>query len=99
VAFKARVEKLSSIAPKDTAEVILAITESGLHSSVKAGENSGEETAPLAGSSGIESDWGYWQERRGGISKICEQSFSWKKEPAHRGCRGDAPDTGNLASR
>jgi hypothetical protein len=43
VAFKVRVEKLSSIAPKDTAEVILAITESGLHSSVKAGENSGEE--------------------------------------------------------
>src|ERR1700676_5232352 len=41
--FKVSVEKLSSIAPKDTAEVILAITESGLHSSVKAGENSGEE--------------------------------------------------------
>ncbi len=43
VAFKVRVEKLSSIAPKDTAEVILAITESGLHSSVKGGENSGKE--------------------------------------------------------
>jgi hypothetical protein len=37
------VEKLSTIAPKDTAEVILAITESGLHSSVKAGENNGKE--------------------------------------------------------
>lgn len=43
VAFKVSVEKLLSIAPKDTAEVILAITESGLHSSVKAGENSGQE--------------------------------------------------------
>ncbi len=43
VAFKISVEKLLSIAPKDTAEVILAITESGLHSSVKAGENNGKE--------------------------------------------------------
>jgi hypothetical protein len=43
VAFKVSVEKLLSIAPKDTAEVILAITESGLHSSVKAGENNGKE--------------------------------------------------------
>jgi hypothetical protein len=42
-AFKISVEKLSSAAPKDTAEVILAITESGLHSSVKAGENVGKE--------------------------------------------------------
>jgi hypothetical protein len=41
--FKVSVEKLLSMASKDTAEVILAITESGLHSSVKAGENSGEE--------------------------------------------------------
>jgi hypothetical protein len=43
VAFKVSVEKLLNIAPRDTAEVILVITESGLHSSVKAGENSGEE--------------------------------------------------------
>jgi hypothetical protein len=43
VAFKVSVEKLLGIAPKDTAEVILAITESGLHSSVKAGENNGKE--------------------------------------------------------
>jgi hypothetical protein len=43
VAFRVSVEKLLSIAPKDTAEVILAITESGLHSSVKAGENNGKE--------------------------------------------------------
>jgi hypothetical protein len=43
VAFKVSVERLGSIAPRDTAEIILAITESGLHSSVKAGENSGEE--------------------------------------------------------
>jgi hypothetical protein len=43
VAFKVNVEKLLRIAPKDTAEVILAITESGLHSSVKAGENNGKE--------------------------------------------------------
>ncbi len=42
-AFKVSVEKLLSIAPKDSAEVILAITESGLHSSVKAGENNGKE--------------------------------------------------------
>ena len=42
-AFKVSVEKLSSIAHKDTTEVILAITESGLHSSVKAGENNGKE--------------------------------------------------------
>lgn len=41
--FKVSVEKLSSIAHKDTAEVILVITESGLHSSVKAGENNGKE--------------------------------------------------------
>jgi hypothetical protein len=43
VAFKVSVERLLSIAPKDTAEVVLAITESGLHSSVKAGENNGKE--------------------------------------------------------
>jgi hypothetical protein len=43
VAFKISVEKLLSVAPKDTAEVILAITEAGLYSSVKAGENSGQE--------------------------------------------------------
>jgi hypothetical protein len=43
VVFKVSVEKLPSITPRDTAEIILAITESGLHSSVKAGENSGEE--------------------------------------------------------
>ncbi|HKN74586.1 MAG TPA: DUF1223 domain-containing protein [Candidatus Acidoferrum sp.] len=43
VAFKISIEKLSSVAPKDTPEVILAITESGLHSSVKAGENVGKE--------------------------------------------------------
>jgi hypothetical protein len=41
--FNISVEKLSTGAPKDTAEVILAITESGLHSSVKAGENVGKE--------------------------------------------------------
>ena len=43
VAFKISVEKPLSATPKDTAEVILAITESGLHSSVKAGENLGKE--------------------------------------------------------
>jgi hypothetical protein len=41
--FKVSVEKLSSPGAKDTAEVILVITESGLHSSVKAGENVGKE--------------------------------------------------------
>ena len=43
VALRVSVEKLVSIAPKETGEVILAITESGLHSSVKAGENNGKE--------------------------------------------------------
>jgi hypothetical protein len=43
VAFKVTIEKPMNAAPKDTPEVILAITESGLHSSVKAGENSGHE--------------------------------------------------------
>ena len=43
LAFQVSVERLSSIAPQDTAEVVLAITESGLHSAVKAGENSGQE--------------------------------------------------------
>jgi hypothetical protein len=42
-AFKISVEKLPSAAPKDTAEVILAITEKGLHTSVKGGENVGKE--------------------------------------------------------
>ena len=43
VTFDVSVEKLWDPAPGDTAEVILAITEAGLHSSVKAGENAGRE--------------------------------------------------------
>jgi hypothetical protein len=43
VVFKVDVEKLQSTTPKDSPEVILAITESSLHSSVKAGENDGKE--------------------------------------------------------
>lgn len=43
VAFRISVEKLLSIGSKDSAEVILAITESGLHTSVKGGENVGKE--------------------------------------------------------
>jgi hypothetical protein len=43
VALKISVEKLFGAAPKDVAEVILAVTESGLHSSVKGGENVGKE--------------------------------------------------------
>jgi hypothetical protein len=43
VALKVSVERLVRIVPKDTAEVILAITESGLRSSVRAGENNGKE--------------------------------------------------------
>jgi hypothetical protein len=43
VAFRIGVEKLLSIYPKDTAEVIVAITESGLQSSVQAEENSGTD--------------------------------------------------------
>ncbi|MGB8474215.1 MAG: DUF1223 domain-containing protein [Candidatus Acidiferrum sp.] len=37
------VEKFAGSGPKDTPEVMLAITESGLHSAVSAGENSGKE--------------------------------------------------------
>jgi hypothetical protein len=43
VALKVSVEELSSSPSKDQTEVLLAITESGLHSSVGAGENSGKE--------------------------------------------------------
>lgn len=43
VSLNVSVDKLGSLAPKDNAEVILAISESGLHSSVKAGENNGKE--------------------------------------------------------
>jgi len=41
--LKVSVEKLLNPSPKDKPEVILAITESGLHSAVGAGENSGKE--------------------------------------------------------
>lgn len=43
LAFKVSVQKLSSTAPCDTAEVILALAESGLPSPLKSGENSGQE--------------------------------------------------------
>jgi len=43
VSLKVNVEKSLSVSPKDTAEVIVAITESGLRSSVKGGENNGKE--------------------------------------------------------
>ena len=43
VELKVSVDKPLNASPKDKAEVILAITESGLHSAVKAGENSGKE--------------------------------------------------------
>lgn len=43
VTLKVNVEKSLSVSPKDTAEVIVAITESGLRSSVKGGENNGKE--------------------------------------------------------
>jgi len=43
VTLKVSVEKPLSLTPKDTPEVILAITESGLHSAVRAGENAGQE--------------------------------------------------------
>jgi hypothetical protein len=41
--FKVDVGELFGTNPKDKAEVLLAITESGLHSAVKAGENAGQE--------------------------------------------------------
>jgi len=43
VALRVSIEKSLSVSPKDTAEVIVAITESGLRSSVKGGENNGKE--------------------------------------------------------
>jgi hypothetical protein len=43
VTLKIAVEKLPSTSPKDTAEVLLGITESGLHSAVSSGENAGHE--------------------------------------------------------
>ena len=43
ITLKVSVEELSSPALKDRPEVLLAITESGLHSSVSAGENNGKE--------------------------------------------------------
>jgi hypothetical protein len=43
VTLKVNVEKSLSVNPKDTAEVIVAITESGLRSSVKGGENNGKD--------------------------------------------------------
>ncbi len=43
VALKVSIEKSLSVSPKDTAEVIVAITESGLRSSVKGGENNGKD--------------------------------------------------------
>ena len=43
VILKVNIEKSPSVNPKDTAEVIVAITESGLRSSVKGGENNGKE--------------------------------------------------------
>ena len=43
VTLKIDVDKLANATPKDTAEVLLGITESGLHSSVTAGENTGHE--------------------------------------------------------
>jgi hypothetical protein len=43
LSLKINVERPSNGTPKDTSEVILAITESSLYSSVKAGENNGKE--------------------------------------------------------
>jgi hypothetical protein len=43
VTLKVSIEKSLSVSPKDTAEVIVAITESGLRSSVKGGENNGKD--------------------------------------------------------
>ena len=43
VTLKVSIEKSLNVSPKDTAEVIVAITESGLRSSVKGGENNGKE--------------------------------------------------------
>jgi hypothetical protein len=43
VALKINVSQLSNATPKDTAQVLLAITETGLHMAVKDGENAGHE--------------------------------------------------------
>jgi hypothetical protein len=41
--FQVGIEKLVGANPKDSSEVVFVITESGLYSAVKAGENSGAE--------------------------------------------------------
>lgn len=46
--FHVGIEKLVGATPKDSSDVILAVTESGLHSAVKAGENSGAELSHSA---------------------------------------------------
>lgn len=43
VTLKIVVARLANTSPKDTAEVVLGITESGLHSAVSSGENAGHE--------------------------------------------------------
>ncbi len=43
VTLKVNIEKSLRVSPKDTAEVIVVITESGLRSSVKGGENNGKD--------------------------------------------------------
>lgn len=43
VVLKIGVNQLTNAAPKDNAQVLLAITETGLHSAVKGGENAGHE--------------------------------------------------------
>lgn len=43
VALKIDIEKPMNATPKDTSQVLLAITETGLHSAVKDGENAGKE--------------------------------------------------------
>lgn len=43
VTLNIAVAKLTNASPKDTAEVLLGITESGLHSAVSSGENAGHE--------------------------------------------------------
>ncbi len=93
VAFGIGVEKLLSIYPKDTAEVILAIPESGLQSSVQAEENSGADLHQSPVVRDLKVIGVAWKERRRRVHRTTwnlesfAQSFSCKKESAHVGSR------------
>jgi hypothetical protein len=103
VAFKVSVERLSTIAPRDTAEIVLAITASGLHSALKGGDDSGEELrhSPVVrelkviGVMGKNGEEGFQPQRavkldaNWTLENLRADVFVQEKKPAHSGsCRG-----------